>query len=218
MRMLREEETYKYLGILEADTIKQVQMKDKIRKEYLRRTRKLLERKLSSKNLIKGINTWAAPLIRYSGPFLKWTRDELKQTDQRTRKLMTMHKALHPRDDVDRLYVPRKEGGRGLASIEDSVDASIQRLEDYIEKHERGLISAIRNDTDNTIDDRMTTTRKQKLEKKQLYGRFKRLINNISHQKTWIWLRKGNLKRNGIFPNSSTRQRHKDQSYQSENR
>ena len=60
--------------------------------------------------------------------------------DQRTRKLMTMHKALHPRDDVDRLYVTRKEGGRGLVSIEDSVDASIQRLEDYIEKHERGLI------------------------------------------------------------------------------
>ena len=101
--------------------------------------------------------------------------------DQRTRKLMTMHKALHPRDDVDRLYVSRKEGGRVLASIEDSVDASIQRLEDYIEKHERRLITTIRNDTDNTIDDRMTTTRKQKWEEKQLYGRFKRLINNISH-------------------------------------
>ena len=28
-----------------------------------------------------------------------------------------MHKALHPCDDVDRLYVSRKEGGRGLASI-----------------------------------------------------------------------------------------------------
>ena len=43
--------------------------------------------------------------------------------DQSTRKLMTMHKALHPRDDVDRLYVSRKEAERGLASIEDSVDA-----------------------------------------------------------------------------------------------
>ena len=103
-----------------------------------------------------------------------------------------MHKALHPRDDVDRLYVSRKEGGRELASFEDNVDASIQRLEDYIEKYERGLI---RNDTDNTIDDRMVTTRKQKWEKNQLYGRFKRLINNISNQKSWTWLRKGNLKR-----------------------
>ena len=70
-------------------------MKDKIRKEYLRRTRKLLETKLSSRYLIKGINTLAVLLVRYSGPFLKWTRDDLKQMDQRTRKLMTMHKALY---------------------------------------------------------------------------------------------------------------------------
>ena len=113
--------------------------------------------------------------------------------DQRTRKLMTLHKALHPRDDVDRLYVSRKEGGRGLASIEDIVYASIQRLEDYIEKHERGLITTIRNDTDNTIDERVTTTKKQKWEGKQHYGRFKRLIKNISHQKTWTWRRKRKL-------------------------
>ena len=105
--------------MLEADTIKQVQMKDKIKKEYLKRSRKLRNTKLSSRNLIKGINTWAGPLVRYLGPFLKWTRDELKQMDQRTRKLMTMHKPLHPRDDVDRLYVSRKEGGRRLASVED---------------------------------------------------------------------------------------------------
>ena len=107
---------------------------------------------------------------------------------------MTLHKALHPRDDVDRLYVSRKEGGRGLANIEDTVDASIQRLEDYIEKHEPGLITAIRNDTDNAINERMTT-RKQKWEGKQLNGHFKRLVNNISHQKIWTWLRKENLKR-----------------------
>ena len=71
IRTLTENETYKYLGIMEADTIKQVEMKNKIQKEYLRRTRKLLETKLSSRNLIKGINTWAVPLVRYSGPFRK---------------------------------------------------------------------------------------------------------------------------------------------------
>ena len=166
IRTLGENKTYKYLGILEADTIKQVKMKDKIQKEYLRRTRKLFETKLSGRNLMKGINTWAVSLVRYSGSFLKWTRDELKQMDQRKRKLITVHNALHPRGDLDRLYVSRKEGGRGLASIEDSVDASIQRLEDYREKHEQGLITAIRNNTDNTMDNRMTITRKQKWEEK----------------------------------------------------
>ena len=62
------------------------------------------------------------------------------------------------------------------------------RLEDFIQNHDGGLITPIRSDTDNTVDNRMTITRKQKWEVKQLYGRFKRLINNISHDKTWTWL------------------------------
>ena len=41
----------------------------------------------------------------------------------------------------------------------------------------------------------MTVTRKQKWEEKQFYGKFIRLINTISHEKTWTWLRKGNFKR-----------------------
>ena len=106
---------------------------------------------------------------------------------------MTIDKALHSRDDIDRLYVSKKEGGRGLASIEDSVDASIQRLEDYIQKHEGGFITATRNDTDNTMDNRMTITRKQKWEGKQLYGRFKRLINNISLDKNLDMAKKRKL-------------------------
>ena len=106
-----------------------------------------------------------------------------------------MHKALDPRDNVDRLYDSGKEGGRGLTSIEDSVDASIQRLKDYIQKHEGGLITATRNETENTMNNTMTITRKQKWEGKQLYERFKRLINNISGDKTWTWLRKGNFQR-----------------------
>ena len=156
-----EKETYKDLDIFEADTLKQVGMKGKIQKEYLRRTRKLLETKLSCRNLIKGINTWAMFPVRYPGPLLKWTREELKQMELRTRKLMTLHKGLYPRDDIDdidRLYVSRKEDRRGFASIEGSVVVSIQRLEDHTEKHEGGLITAIRNDTDNTMDDRMTIT------------------------------------------------------------
>ena len=93
--------------------------------------------------------------------------------NQRTRKLMTIHKALHLKDDVDIIYASRKEGGRGLTSIEDSVDASILRLEDYIEKRGEGLITTTRKNTDNTRTKRMTITRKQKWEEKQHYGRFK---------------------------------------------
>ena len=109
--------------------------------------------------------------------------------NQRRRKLMTMHKALRWQT------ICIKKRGRVLGSIEGSVEALIQWLEDYTGKPERGLITSIRNNTDNTIDNRMTITRKQKWEEKQLYGHFKRLINNISHDKTRTGLRKGNFKR-----------------------
>ena len=58
-----------------------------------------------------------------------WTSLEIQQMDQRTRKLIRMNEALHPKDDMDSLYVSRKEGRRRLARIPDSVDASIQKLE-----------------------------------------------------------------------------------------
>ena len=165
IRTLGEKETYKYLGISEVDTIKQVEMEKRIKKEYLRRTRKLHKTKLCSRNFIKGINTWTEFLLRYLGPFIKWSIEKLKQMDQRTREIMAMHKALHPRNDVDRLYVSRKEEERGLGSTEDSVDASIQPLNVYIEK----LITATRDNTDNMKTNKTTINRKQKLEETALW-------------------------------------------------
>ena len=45
IKALGEKENYKYQGILEADNIKQTEMKENLRKEYLRSTRKLLKTK-----------------------------------------------------------------------------------------------------------------------------------------------------------------------------
>ena len=98
-------------------------------------------------------------------------------------------------DDVDRLYVPRKRGGKGLVSIQDSVDASIQRLKDYMNKRGGRLVKITRNNTENTSINKTKIIRKQIWEEKQLYGHFKRLTSKISHEKTWTFLRKGNLKR-----------------------
>ena len=71
IRKLGEKETYKYFEILEADTIKQEREKK----------RNLFVIKLYSRNLIKEINIWAVLFVRYSGLFLKWTREELQQID-----------------------------------------------------------------------------------------------------------------------------------------
>ena len=78
--------------------------------------------------------------------------------DQRTRKLMKMHDALHPRDDINRLYVSRKEGRRGLASIRDCIDTSMQGLENNIKKSRERLITAASNSSSN-ITNRSTGNR-----------------------------------------------------------
>ena len=122
------------------------------------------------------------PPCKILGTILEVDREELKQMEQRTRKLMTVYKALHLRYDVDRRYVSRKEGGRGLSSIEDSVDASMQWLGDYIEKCRGWLITATRNNTKNTRTSGTTITRKQKWEERQHYGCFKRQASDISHK------------------------------------
>ena len=131
IRALGEKENYKYLRLLEVDNIKQAERSEKkIKKEYFRRTRKLLETKLNCRNLIKKINTKAVP----SAPFLKWIGEELRKINQRTRKLMTLNNAWHLIDDIDRLYKSGKERGRGLASIGACIDATIPGLEKNIKK------------------------------------------------------------------------------------
>ena len=61
--------------------------------------------------------------------------------DLSARKLMMMHKALDSRDAIDRLHVSRKEGGRGLTSIDNSVDTSIGGLKGYIKKVKKDYCS-----------------------------------------------------------------------------
>ena len=63
--------------------------------------------------------------------------EELRQMKLRTRKQMTMHKILPSRDDIDRLFVSRKEGESRLSSTEDVIDALLQGLEENIEKRRK---------------------------------------------------------------------------------
>ena len=127
-------ENYKYLGVLEADTIKMELMKEKIMKEYRRRVKKVLGSKLNGGNTIKAINAWAISVVRYSGGIVDWTVDELKEADRKTRNLLTLNGALHPRSNTDMLYLPRAEGGRGLISFEECIRQEEHGLSDYLKE------------------------------------------------------------------------------------
>ena len=77
----------------------------------------------------------------------KWTKEQV----------MTMHKFLNPRDDINRLYMSRKKGKRGLNCIEDHVDTSIQGHQEYMKKIKERLIRAASNSNGNIMTNRKTT-------------------------------------------------------------
>ena len=64
IKSLEEGESYKYLGVLEADEVIVNEMKDKVKKTYYRRVRKLLGTKLNSGKVFKAINSWEVSVVR----------------------------------------------------------------------------------------------------------------------------------------------------------
>ena len=63
IRVIGENDSYKYLGVLEADQIKREEMKKNLRMEYKRRVRKVSQSKLNGGN--KAMNAWVVSLLRY---------------------------------------------------------------------------------------------------------------------------------------------------------
>ena len=146
IKLLQEAESYKYLGILEADKFLEEKMKLNVSKEYMRRLKKVLKSKLNGGNLVCGVDTWTVSLLRHSAAFVSWRKSKLQAVDRKTRKLFTRYETLRPKSGVDRLYIPRKEGGRGLISIEDCVELAIRGLEVYVHGSEERMIQAARGE------------------------------------------------------------------------
>ena len=59
------------------------------------------------------------------------------------RKIITINGELHLRSNVERLYLPKSEGGRGLVSIEDCVNDERENLALYaLRSNEKLIIGA----------------------------------------------------------------------------
>ena len=195
-----DNKAYKYLGVLEVDDIRHSEMKDGIRKEYFRRLRKILKSKLNGGNVIKAINSRAVSLVRYGAGIIDWAKDELRQIDRKTRKLLTIYHALHPQADVDRLYMARADGGRGLIGVEDCVALEVTSLIKYINKSMETTLKAVLRENiwsveETTVDkSMMNEERKRKLLDKPLHGQFFGSTQDRD-EKSWEWIKKGKLKK-----------------------
>ena len=123
---------YKYLGIDQCDEMLHSKMKKKVEKEYLYRCRKILSSELNSKNKIQALNMIAVPVLRYGCGILSWTEAEVSKLDVATRRALCSAGMHHPKADVDRLYVWRSEGGRGLLNLVNVWKTTIVSLDTYL--------------------------------------------------------------------------------------
>ena len=107
-------------------------VKQNVIAEYRSRFRSVLSSHLNGHYKIIELNSYAVPIMRYSAGILNWTQAELDDIDRKTRKLLTIYKGLHPKADVDRLYLPRNSGGRGLINVRQLVAVETQALAHYV--------------------------------------------------------------------------------------
>ena len=118
-------------------------MKEKVRKEYYRRVRLILESELNAVNSISAINSLVIPIITCSMNIINWQINDIKKLDTKTRKFLTMHGMHHPKTDVDRLYLPRNKGGRGLIQIDLTYKVTTAGLERYLRESKDRMMKLV---------------------------------------------------------------------------
>ena len=137
------------------------------------------------------MNTWAVSLLRYLAAFVSGRKSELQAIDRKTRKLVTIYGALNSTSDFDRLYIPRKTGGRGLISIEDCVELAIRGFEVYVHGSEERLIQSARGDKINGLQAASVFKRSKKekrlqdVEEKVLHAQYLRQIREVRSDQWW---------------------------------
>jgi len=133
------------------------------------------------------------------------------------RKLLTIHGQHHPKADVDCLYVPRKQGGRGLMQLEAAQAVEIIKLVEYVDRKEDPLIQVVRTHQHNTDSAVLQTARclkpevqretrkmkdstaektKERWHGKRMHGQLPSNLDEklVDIEQSYRWLKSGDIK------------------------
>ena len=99
-------ETYKYLGLFEAEGIDYTKNKKLVMDSYHHRLRLIWSSLLSGPRKSRETNSFCVPLLSYGFGIIPWTVKEIEQFDVSTQKILTATCNHHPRGAVERLYLP----------------------------------------------------------------------------------------------------------------
>jgi len=128
------EDTYKYLGISESFDILHTEIKTKATKEFVWRTIAILNANLKTCNTTQAINGFALPILRYGFGVIDWTKTELMTMDRKVRKLLTKFCYNHPKLNMHRFPMSRKEGSRRITRVLDCYGQEYSSVTKYLKK------------------------------------------------------------------------------------
>ena len=131
-----QDTTYKYLGISQIFEADLKVTKERVRKEFVRRQRKVWGSKLNARGKAKVANTWATAVLRYYLPAIEWTRTEVKKLDRKIRHIMRQNGCHQYSAARQRVHMPRSEGGRGVQSVEEVWERETISGALYLERNE----------------------------------------------------------------------------------
>ena len=134
IQQTQEGDNYRYLGIDKSVGIDGPLNKQRVIKEYKSRVKKIWNSELNGNNKTTAHNAFAVPVVTSTIGILKWTKKEISDLDIITRKIITMSGGFHQASDIDWLYVERKNGGRGIRSIEDMYEIRMVGLMKHLEE------------------------------------------------------------------------------------
>ena len=138
-------------------------------------------------------------MVRYTAGILEWNKPELKAMDVKSWKLLTMKGAFHMNSNVDRLYMKRQVGGRGLISVEECVRTEELGLSEYVAGSDEWMLKVVgarleaKAEPKLDFKKRMAEERKTRLMGKNLHGKFFKETKDVADEKSWQWLRGGSL-------------------------
>ena len=162
-----------------------------------------MKTRLNGKNLFQALNTRVISVIRYSGAFLDWTKEETKELDRWTRKQLIAGRALHSQSNMMRIYIKRRYGGRGLISVEECCAAELRSIDFYLVNSEEELLKLVARlekldegkiDGKKDYNNRIEQERMDQLRRMKLNGQFGRDTDDKKSGKSWHWLKNRNLK------------------------
>ena len=134
-RLLDKHEGYKYLGLTESAEGRSLEENvEVIMKEMERRVALLAGTKLNARNSIVAINQHALSLINYYIGILNIEPNKYKEFDDIVRSILIKYHIHHQPACKERLYLPRKELGRGLTNTEFKSERMLLQLYNTLDK------------------------------------------------------------------------------------